>query len=312
MRTYLLLLVLTFFSVGMLSSGCGGEGTIPPTVSSPTPVPAMPTLQAKPRRAEMTTPSPTNAFIPSHAEEVTASPKVIGTPTPTLPETLLPPATQPTPYVVQFPLGTTQMTVGCDSMLRIGPHETQEYSLRLLRGRWVRIGVFASSLEPKVAAQILWPDGKQKAMENLEWEGEITETGEYRVKVSNEGDKAVDYNLNIEAPAPITLSANGFTEVRGRVRGSCGEGLYTLMLSEGEASLNLAVQTLSGEGRLVLEVEGLRDHVPYLRAVMGLSAFKLQGLPAQRYLIKVVPWEIENGGSVSPDETWEFVLKVSR
>lgn len=310
MRTHLLFLVLTFLSVGMLSSGCGGEGTISPAIPSPTSIPATLTLQAKPWQAKMITPSPTNALAPS--QEVTASPKVIDTPTPARPEALVTPGMHPTPYVVQFPLGTTQMTIGCDSMIRIGPHETHEYRLRLLGGRWVRIWVFVSSLKPHVTAQILWPDGKQKAMENLEWEGEITETGEYSVRVFNKGNKAVDYYLNIEAPAPLSLSGKGITEVRGRVKGSCGEGLYTLMLLEGEASLNLEVQTLSGEGRLVLEVEGLRDHIPYLRAMMGFSAFKLQGLPVQRYLIKVVPWEVENGGSVSPDETWEFVLKVFR
>jgi len=74
--------------------------------------------------------------------------------------------------------------------------------------------------------------------------------------------------------------------------------------------LRMHVQSLTGS-RLVLEVVGLQDHIPYLRAMMGQSEDEFNGLPAQLYRITIKPWAVVTGETLAEDASWDFVLEIA-
>ncbi len=137
----------------------------------------------------------------------------------------------------------------------------------------------------------------------------MPQTGLYSISVFSRAQTVKHYALVVDAPVEIPPASlkRGFV-ARGRIVGACGEGEYLLSLKSPLPKLDIKVQKVEGKGRLVLAVVGLDDHIPYLRAMMGMSEFELSGLPPQKYLIDVVPWASVTNDQISPKETWGFEL----
>ena len=234
---------------------------------------------------------------------------------PTIPptSTVAPTSTPiPFPLVIRFPKGATQVSIGCVSPVKIAQGEKHEYRLWLLENQLVKFVIEPTMVTVALKGNLIAPDGVRLGMldtGSLSWEGRVPQTGRYTLEVVNTGSDTLRYMLSIEAPVEIQMVSQG-KHLQGRIIGPCGEGSYLLRITHPLSHLRIRVRSLEGS-RLVLEVVGFQDRIPYLRAMMGQSEYEFNELPAQPYRITVKPWAMVAGETLTRDSSWDFVLEIS-
>ena len=241
--------------------------------------------------------------------------KVEATPVPSTPQFTPSPVPHSSITEIKFPLMTTRYVAGCGETEEIPPNGVRVYRLWLQRGQWIRVLLAYDDLEEDaLQAKITSPAGKQFVLKpSIGWSGRLPKTGLYSISVFSRAQTVKHYALIVDAPVEIPPASlvRGFV-ARGRIVGACGEGEYLLSLKSPLPKLDIKVQKVEGKGRLVLAVVGLDDHIPYLRAMMGMTEYELKGLPPQKYLIRVIPWESVIGSHPFPQEPWIFELAVGK
>jgi len=234
--------------------------------------------QAKSDLAKAASLAPNDALFKQAAAFLTKPVVISRAPTPRP----IPPTPASQAKRISFAAGATS----ADVQGQVAAGKIDEYVLKASQGQWLMVSIFSPKNDVLLAVTGL-SDGQpylRSAAGATAWQGKLPATQDYSLKAISSG-AASSYTLQVTIPARIVFQPGTTgTTVDGRL-GAQGQNEYTLRALKGQ---RMTVTLESPRSDVLLEIYGLEDGQPLVRAPMGARTWTGVLPGTQDYSIKAV------------------------